>query len=61
MWRTKIWIEGAWLWFTSTIESKDDAEEDVVDQALAFYSQKFPHLNVDHSMFLVDDLEWIEV
>lgn len=61
MWKTKIWMEGKWLWFTSENEDKDEAEEEVVDKAIEQYSSMFPDLNVDHAMFLVDDLEWVEV
>lgn len=60
MWRTKIWLESQWLWFTSDNEDESEAEEEVVDQAVSFYSKKYPNLDVNDSLLLVDDLEWIE-
>lgn len=59
MWRTKIWLEGQWLWFTSENEDESEAEEEVVDQAVDFYSKKYPNLDVNDSLLLVDDLEYI--
>lgn len=59
MWRAKIWFEGQWLWFTSENEDESEAEEEVIDQAVDFYSKKYPHLDVNDSLLLVDDLEYI--
>ena len=61
MWRTKIWLEGQWLWFTSENEDKSEAEEEVLDKAVDFYSEKYPQLDVNDALLLVDDLEWVEV
>lgn len=54
MWKAKVWIEGKWLWFTSSEVTEEEAENDFLAQAIEFFKDWYKDENVNEAMFVID-------